>query len=327
MTFTYEDESTSCGSQQVSPGRRVYFESNDLDDVDLELDLGAASQDVDEITVPSTLNQSPTRPAKCQTKRRVLRKRRDVSLERYSKSIHCWGHGLKTTCATVALAWTGTVLAVLARQSTEFLVLRDPLYLSTIYNPVEYVGLLRMELCFNETASEELSGCQIIQLDESTSSDTMMTLARLFLVSSVVSGGFFTLFLTLAMVWESIRMKPIGFGLLATYFLQSFTMLAFDSTICTTHHCWIGRGCYICVAAAICWLGACIGAAKMESEKWKLRRKRRKLFHKRLRKAREAAVAMKVAKEKLNITSPTATLSDTSSDGNPDDLDPELCII
>ena len=154
-----------------------------------------------------------------------------------------------------------------------------------------------------------------------------MTLARLFVVSSVVAGGFFTLFLTLAMVWESIRMKPIGFGFLATYFLQSFTMLAFDSTVCTTHHCWIGRGCYMCIAAAICWLGACIGAAKMDAEKWKLRRKRRRLFHKRLRKAREASLAKMVVSKDLNITTTTVTLSDTSSDGIPDELDPEQGII
>ncbi|GKY91917.1 hypothetical protein MPSEU_000163300 [Mayamaea pseudoterrestris] len=315
--------------QHITRDRRIVYEPEALDEeMDLELVYDASDETLgaDELTVHSSFD-SPT-PCRCASPIRPKmkkKKRHNDSLEHYSKCIHCWGHGVVTTLLTVALAWAGCALAVLARRGTDFLVLRDPLYISAMYNPVDQVGLLRMQLCYNETYDEHLYGCQTIPISASTADDIMMTLARLCIASSAVCGAFFTIFLTTAVVWESIRMKPIGFGLLMTYFLQSFTMLAFDSNVCDAHQCWIGRGCYYCIGASLCWLGACIGAAKMDTQKWQQRRERRRMFHRLARAAKEAQLAEIDGCNGANVTAGTATSSDTSSSED-DDLDPELCI-
>ena len=97
-----------------------------------------------------------------------------------------------------------------------------------IYQEVDTIGMFHMEVCFNETYSaSHQKGCQIFPLTSRDIDDNMFDLSRIFLMLATLFGSFFTLFLITAVFWESINLKPIGLGLLAIYFLQSFSMLFF----------------------------------------------------------------------------------------------------
>jgi hypothetical protein len=189
-------------------------------------------------------------------------------------------------------------LSVFARQSTNFVVFQDPLSISSMYQPVYQAGLLHMVLCHNETLYSDNNnnsmpqvGCETIPVDQVTttaSSDVILSLSRLCVASSVVAGAFFTLFLSLSVVWEQINLKPIGFGLLLTYFLQSFSMMVFDTNICSLQRCAAGPGCYICIASSVCWFASCLVTARMDHQKATLWRQRRKLAHRSAPEAPEA---------------------------------------
>jgi hypothetical protein len=287
--------------------------------VDVELDAD---------TPEGEHNTSTNTPSRVTQKK----KRSHNTLEKYSKCILLWGHGKWPTLLTIGFAWSGAILSILARQSTEFLVFSDPLYLSPVFEPIERVGLVQMEICYNETFTENMSGCQLIKLEgESSNNDVMLSLSRLFVASSVIFGAFFTLFLTLSIFWESIKMRPIGMGLLITYALQSFTMLVFDSDVCRLHQCELGPGCYMCICASFCWLAACIVAARMDAQKiYNRRLRRREIWQARkARKAKptndETAKTDEYERKESNFTEQTVVPSETSSiEENELVHDPEL---
>jgi hypothetical protein len=225
---------------------------------------------------------------------------------------HCrwWGHGRLWTSVALAVAALGCALAVTARQSTHFVLLEQWYYIAPIYQPVQTMGLIRMQLCLNETSysasataanaldaswsgsgsaiptkdpvitsgNDEMdrSGCAIVRLSPDDVDDPMFNFARSLLTLGTALGLVLTILLSLSMVWESINLRPIGFGYLLAYFFQSFAMLCFDSHLCNIHQCRMGPGGIACILASVCWIGACIAVAKMDSSKIKLQRARRK---------------------------------------------------
>jgi hypothetical protein len=229
------------------------------------------------------------------------------------------------------MAWMGSTLSVLTRQSTRFVTLGDPLLVgSTTYDPIHYLGLIRVEMCFNETFSSsvdghEAGGCHVITMRSTDVSDTVYEVARLFGSLAMVLGTFLTFFLTASVVWETINIRPIGFSLLLTYFFQSFTMLMFDSRVCATNHCSVGAGCCLSIASAFCWFGSCIATATMEAFKIRATRRRaRRRFKRALRDARKKArekLHPKDRKESIDTfkTSSTSSMEATSVEA-PDEL-------
>lgn len=243
-----------------------------------------------------------------------------------AKGIRWWGHGRTGTCLAVALAWVGSILSVLVRQSVDFVTLATPLHVSSSYLPVDRLGLIQLELCYNETATNA-TGCHLLVLGPTDVNDNMYEIARLFGSLSMLLGTFLTLFLSSSAFWESINLRPIGLGLLVTYFCQSFTMLFFDAQVCKENDCRVGAGSYLSIGAAICWVAACITTATMESFKLRATRERRRQARRRYRRAlREARKqkALQDQKDSFETQQTSSTSSDTSHNFDDDLDDPEL---
>jgi hypothetical protein len=237
------------------------------------------------------------------------------------QTIRWFGHGFYWTLAAVGLAWMGFAFAYLSRQSVTFAILQKPLYLSPIYNAVESIGLVQIKLCFNETETflqaDQLTGCNVVPLNHSTIGDNLFELTRIFVSLSVFFGGFFAVFLTTALFWETINLKPIVVGLLVTYFFQAFTMVFFDTKVCKDQSCTVGSGCIYCICATLCWISCCIATAKMDAIKYiaTSRRTRRaeKKAKKTLKKA-EQIRQMELLKRSLSTGTEKTTSEGTASE-------------
>jgi uncharacterized RDD family membrane protein YckC len=245
-----------------------------------------------------------------------------------TKHLRWWGHGKRWTCLALLYAWAGSVLSVFTRQSPQFVTLAVPVAIaSDAYEPIHKLGLFYIQLCYNETASDGLSGCQMLTLRSSDVSDNIYDVARLFGSLSTILGPFLTLFLTTSVVWETINLRPIGFGLLLAYFFQSFTMLLFDSDICQESHCSVGAGCLLSIGAALCWLGSCLATAAMEAHKIRATRARQKQLKRRVKRAlRKAQKQMQtkekqLLKERKDSLDTYKTTSSSSSEVSAEDLE------
>ena len=65
--------------------------------------------------------------------------------------IQWFAHGIVWTCMAITFGWVGVGLSYAARQSTEFVQLNDPMYLDPRYETIPGIGMIRVELCFNQT--------------------------------------------------------------------------------------------------------------------------------------------------------------------------------
>ena len=72
-----------------------------------------------------------------------------------------FGHGKVWTFAALVSGWVGVIFSVLSYRSVEFVHLQEPIRVGALYEPVSSTGMIRMELCFNETVSE-YSGCDVL---------------------------------------------------------------------------------------------------------------------------------------------------------------------
>jgi len=62
-----------------------------------------------------------------------------------------FSHGLVWTCMAITFGWVGFGLSLAARQSTAFVLLKEPMYLDPRFEKIPAVGMIKIELCFNET--------------------------------------------------------------------------------------------------------------------------------------------------------------------------------
>jgi hypothetical protein len=198
--------------------------------------------------------------------------------------------------------WMGFMFAYLARSSTEFVTLEVPVYVDPIFDKVSSVGMINLQLCFNETFAPTAQGCITDQLGSDEVEDVIFQVARSFAFLAVLLGGFMSVMLTSAVVWYSINLRPIGLGYLFAYFLQSFTFLFFDTKLCSAHGCNISSGGYQCIAASIFWIIACIAASRMDAIKYHLAEKKKRRRNRKQKK-----------QKKLNPKSPVTTRTSSSS--------------
>jgi len=246
----------------------------------------------------------------------------DEKYQDVTKCIRWFGHGKAWTIVAVVFAWGGTILSGFSRQSSGFAVLDKPIPMGN-YVPADKIGLVRLELCYNETTSrDDEVGCISVPLRSDEVDDPMFQVARLFGAGSVVFGGFFAFFLTTAIAWETIDLRPLGFGFMLTYFFQSFTMLFFDSNLCDKHKCSVGAGCILCIASSFCWIAACIATAKMEAFKQRATLRRYRRARRRAKKALRAAEA-KIAFDRKQSTITNKTTSTASSNSSSDLMEDE----
>lgn len=199
-----------------------------------------------------------------------------------------WGHGKLWTLTALACAWLACACGIACRYSTSFVELKQPMTLgSGLYKPVARVGMIRMEVCYNETVSD-LAGCQVIRMSPNEVKDPMFNISRSLLTLATCLGVALTLILTFTVAWESVNLRPIGFAFLTTYFFQSFSMLFFDSNLCHKHNCSMAKGGILCIVTSVLWVATIVAVAKMDSFKIRaIRARRREARRKRRRERRE----------------------------------------
>lgn len=213
-----------------------------------------------------------------------------------------FAHDRQWTCVALFSTWMGFMFAHLARSSAEFVTLEIPIYVDALYNTVSNVGMLNLELCYNETFAPSLHGCVTDRLGSDEIGDTTFQAARSLAFLAILIGGFMSVMMTSAVVWYSINLRPIGLGYLIAYFLQSFTFLFFDTDLCTAHGCLISSGGYQCIAASLFWIASCIAVSRMDAIKFRTAERKRRRFKRKLNKF-----------EKMNLKSPATTRTSSSS--------------
>ena len=65
--------------------------------------------------------------------------------------LHWFAHGVLWTCMAIAFGWMGVGFSYAARVSPSFVETREPMYLDPRYETIPGVGMIHMELCFNQT--------------------------------------------------------------------------------------------------------------------------------------------------------------------------------
>jgi Skp family chaperone for outer membrane proteins len=210
-----------------------------------------------------------------------------------------FGHGKPWTLIAISVSWAGVVLSAYSRNSLQFVTLDEPLLIDPTFDSVNSIGMVRMQVCYNETVVG-LNGCQVIVLSPEIVNDSRFEAARTLLTLSLWFGTFFATVLSTSIYWESINLRPISFGLLFTYFCQSCAMLFFATDLCAENKCRPGAGCIYSIVASFCWITACGANARMDAIKSGHARQRRRqaLREARRRALREANKAAKAIRKK-----------------------------
>ena len=227
---------------------------------------------------------------------------RDTELEallKQKKHMSFFAYGRYLTIASIVLALTGLTLSVVSKQSMSFVTLQNPIEISPQLNLVEHVGLVKMQLCYNETANNtsqrralasqytllsrflsveaiptadaglgvnhhEQHGCFVLELTVDTIHDMMWNVSRTFHSLAIAFGSFLTLMLCLAIYWESINLKPIALGMLVTYFFQSLSFFFFDSHLCREYTCEFSEGSTASIFACLLWFFCALCCIRMD---------------------------------------------------------------
>ena len=227
---------------------------------------------------------------------------RDTELEallKQKKHTSLFAYGRILTIVSMILALSALTLSVVSRQSMSFVELDYPIEISPQLNLVRNVGLMKMHLCYNETANKatrkrvlilqdsqfsrslsvevvptadagqgvnhhEQHGCFVLELTVDTIGDIMWNVSRLFLSLAIAFGAFLTIMLCSATYWESINLKPIALGMLVTYFFQSLSFFFFDSKLCREYVCSFSQGSIASVFASLCWFCCALCCIRMD---------------------------------------------------------------
>jgi hypothetical protein len=210
--------------------------------------------------------------------------------------IRRWGHGKLWTIIALLIAYTGCICAIMARQSIHFVTLRQPLIITEQYEPIRQMGMIRVQICTNTSATDipqDMSNatsleseCTIIRFTREEVSDKLFNLSRSLLTLGSFLGIVLTIILSTSIIWESINLRPIAIGFLLAYFFQTFSLLFFDTDLCHEYKCKMATGGYLSVISSICWIGALISVVKMDLFKLQSTRLRRRAERKAKREAR-----------------------------------------
>jgi len=259
-------------------------------------------------------NTSVRKMPRAEVQRKRSKKQRLSELPPPPGHLQWFGHGLVWTCVAITFAWVGLGLSIAARQSTHFVTLAEPMYLDPRYETIPAIGMIQIELCFNNThldILEELGesdeepnqkaydgfdddsadsiGSSVVDdattpcikhrlTSDDNTDDFMYQLSRSTAFLAIALGGFITICLTFSAYWKTINLRPIGAGFLVAYFLQSFTFLIFDSSLCKDNlGCSMSRGGIYSAIASACWIIACAASARMDHKKFRAEKKREAL--------------------------------------------------
>ena len=178
--------------------------------------------------------------------------------------INRWGHGKLWTMVALLFAWTGCICAVFTRQSTHYVNLRNPLIITEQYEPIHALGLIRVQLCYNESIPDNLTGCKIIRFSREEVDDIKFNLSRSLFALGSFLGMALSVVLSTSVIWESINLRPVAAGFLLSYLLQSFSMIFFDTDLCHEYRCQMASGGYLSITSCFCWIATLMAVAKMD---------------------------------------------------------------
>lgn len=239
---------------------------------------------------------SPTKPSTTITKKQHLRR---------------WGHGRLWTSLALVFAWAACVCALLSRQSLRFVDFKHPLDIAPLFEPVKAMGVIRVQICRKKSKSG-MRWCEIIPLGREKVNDKFINLSGSLLTMGASLGVALTVVLSTSIVWETINLRPVGFGFLLVYFFQSFSLIFFDANICNESKCRMAPGSILCVMASIFWIAACFGVAKMDAYKVRSIRARRRAARKLARQARREKRERKLARKQLRRIDDSAASEETA---------------
>jgi hypothetical protein len=255
----------------------------------------------------------------------------DIECENENKQHLRWfGHGKPWTLIAILVSWAGVLLSAYSRNSLQFVTLDEPFLIDSNFDYLDSIGMIRIQVCYNETVVGK-NGCQVIDLSPDIVDDSRFEAARGLLTLGLWFGIFFATVLSSAIYWESINLRPIGFGLLFTYFCQSCAMIFFDTELCAKYTCRPGAGCIYCIVASFCWITACGATAKMDAIKSRYARRRRRQALREASKAAKAirkkrdretkAIRKKLERETSSATEQTASTTSSSSSQHTADIE------
>jgi hypothetical protein len=303
-----EDEQVSWvgGAIDLSINSSVLFPLG----LDQSIDEGQAKETKEPETVATSSHPLPTIAAVPDLS---LKDTEREALKRKMTHLSFMAFGRRLTFAAILFAIAGLILAILAKRSLFFVKLGNSMEISPQLEHVDYMGLVRVQLCYNETYQQNRQlkqldypsnarhlntesspetpvdtvdvhsterDCFILLLTEETVNDTMWNVSRSFLSLAIAFGSFLTLMLSLSVYWESINLKPIAVGLLLTYFLQSLSFFFFDSDLCRNYKCSLNEGSVASILASLFWFLSGMLCIRMDvtyqskQRKWKRRYKR-----------------------------------------------------
>lgn len=228
--------------------------------------------------------------------------------------IHWLSHGKLWTAVGVICAWSGLAFSCLARKTTAFVSVVDPIYIDSHFVEFHNVGMINFELCYNETTTG-LSGCTLHALETAEVNDTMFQLSRSMAFMAMLLGAFVSVLISTAAFWQSINLRPVGLGFLVAYFFQSFTFLFFDTELCATYTCRIARGSVYSVVASFCWLFACVATSRMEG--YKTRKQKLREINKVTSRSRSLSPQKEFQKSITRSSKATERETDSSSEEEP----------
>jgi heme exporter protein D len=126
------------------------------------------------------------------------------------------------------------------------------------------MGIIRVQLCYNESIPDNMTGCKIIRFSREEVEDKTYNLSRSFFTLGSFLGMVLTLVLSTSVIWESINLRPVAGGFLVSYLLQSFSMIFFDTDLCHVYKCQMATGGYLSITSCICWIATLMAVAKMD---------------------------------------------------------------
>jgi hypothetical protein len=298
-------------------------------------DLADGNKTVASSTESDTSQSSSEREKTTQTRGRSSSRRRSSSRGRSTsvstskklvdeiEHIQCFAHGRVWTCLGIFFSWLGFFLAYLARASTDFASVDPPIYFDPNFETVSEVGMINLRLCFNESFMGQ-TGCALHELSTDDIDDMMFQLSRSVAFLAVLFGGIMSVFLTIAVFWHSINLRPVGLGFLIAYFLQSFCFLFFDASLCNKHKCEPGSGAKCAIVASLCWIGACVATSRMDAFKFRQRKLRlrrlRRQSQSRSRSPRKKTKKAILGREVSNVTAKTDSSYGSSNGFQESDL-------
>lgn len=207
----------------------------------------------------------------------------DKQEKQKKKHFRWFSHGKITTLLLIIFAWGGTILSFLSRRSVEFVTLATPWPIAPIYDEVTAIGMINVNLCYNQTMMEmeELltddiinhaadEPCFDIPLNIGDMDDIMYKISVSFVSSALYLGFLMTCIITTTIIWQTINMKAVAFGFLFVYAFQSLSFLFFDTDVCKVHECQLGEGCIFSISASILWMCTCVTCAKIDLSRKKL---------------------------------------------------------